>query len=212
MAITPYTTMVNEVQLEVLKAPFPLITRALRNAAIDFYTRSEAMVYTHDKLTLITGVNTYSLDPADETRIGKILTARYKGAKLKPTSRELLNQQNSGWDVNTGSPALYFSERPNEVIFAPVPNATEALAVSLTASLIPTRSSTGVEEVFFEEHYAAINHGALMLLFMMGHQEWADSGRAQAESFAFGDAISMAKAKAQQDNTAKSRTMSYGGL
>ncbi len=212
MAITPYTTMVNEVQLEVLKAPFPLITRALRNAAIEFYTRSESMVYNHDKLTLIEGVNAYDLDPEDETRVGKILTARYKGAKLKPTSRELLNQMGNTWDTAMGSPALFFSERPNEVIFAPVPSTTEALAVAVTVSLIPTRDSTGVEERYFEEHYSAINHGALMNLFMMGHQEWRDPGRAQAEGFAFGEAIRMAKAKAQQDDTAKSRTMSYGGL
>jgi len=212
MAIVPYTSLVDEVQLEVLKAPYPTIVRAIRNAAIEFYTESESMVQNLDPITLVQAVNVYDLYPPDETRVGKMLTVKYKGQKLTPTSRELLNQTVRDWDTRQGTITQFFTERPNEVTVAPVPKQVEVNALDITVALIPSRKSLGIEEQFMESHYRGIIHGALMGLFSMDHQEWASPQRAQHEGMAFGQAVAAARARSRQDDTAKLRVMEYGGL
>lgn len=206
-----YDELIPEIIPDVAGCPVPLAKRTFRNACVDFFKRSEAWVYRPSALTAIKGIPEVDIEVPPETRCQKILTLDFKGKKLEPTSEVLLDDRVSGWREAEGKPKVFFKLPGNRVRVSPTPKETEALVMSISVALTPSRDSTSIDEVMLEEHYEALLAGTFNRLMSMRDQPWSNPQLASAYGMQFEEAILQAKRNSKGDNTSKVRVTKYGG-
>ena len=211
MAEVSYTELLPEIMPEVNGCPSLVVRRALRNAVIEFCRESEAWIYRPTALTTISGLPEIDLDLPERTICVKVLSLEYKGNKLEPTSETLLDDRVLDWRAATGKPQMYFKLPDPHVRLVPTPEATTVMSVKASLALAPSRNSTGIDELFLEEHFDALIAGTLNRLMSMREQPWSNPNLAAAHGMQFQEAILKAKRAARGENYAKRRVTRYGG-
>jgi hypothetical protein len=144
---------------------------AIRDAAIDFCTKSLVYQETLDPITVIAGVADYDLEPPTGTLVAKVMHLFYQDKELTPVAPDLIrgatfyNSRVEGAQ-SRGIPSGYSLKDPRSVTLMPVPKDTERNAVTVRVALKPTRSSTTVGDVLFEDYAETIAAGALARLML----------------------------------------------
>ena len=202
--------LAQELQIKVPDAPLPYLTRVLRQAIQEFCEKSESYIFCFDGITAQANDPYYDIGLPSGTRISKVNRVSYDGVPLDATSEALLDADVPNWETEASTPSKYFF-RQETLVVAPIPSSQSANAIKGAVVLKPTRAATKIDNAFFEENELAIMDGALRTLFQDTQQLWGDITLAGLHQQRFDMAIEGAKSKAQLDNTAKKRVMSYGG-
>ena len=165
------------VKPEVGGAPDFLIERAVRDTAIDFCKRTGVYIPEPEFVTIIDGVNEYSVTLPQGTELNHIIDIFNNRTALKPISfNELLHRL--GDETEKGIPHFYAQRDNTDFCVAPIPDQNDSFRVLY--SVKPTSSSTSIPDTIGKEYREAIVHGTLFRLQMMSGQPFADAGAAQA--------------------------------
>ena len=213
MAIVLYSELIPEVLINALSCPDFIAERALRHVALDFFRRTH--VYRETLSLDPDGTESISLTAGlpTETRAEEILWVRYNQQRnLVAISEKMLNAKNVNWEDDTGDPYYYFQPSPNTISLAPHPAGAEVGTVTARVVLVPTRTSTGVEQIYMDEHYEALVDGAVAKILSINAEEWANPNLSQLYTQRYENAVLTATNRAERNGTPVVREVRYGGL
>ena len=201
MSRTALTAWYDEVLPNVPGCGQPMARHAIRNAAIDFCTRTFAWRVDHDPLAAQANEPEYPFEPPSKTRVVKVMAAWFDGKEIFPKSPDQLNRLYANWRTQTGTP-LYFTQRlPDVLRLVPYPNTSLQNAIAFEVALRPSGDATDIESSIFDEFSEDIKHGVLARLFAMKSKPWSDAERAKFHLDAFDQAIGVAKVRADKGYT-----------
>lgn len=191
MAIVTWSHFYPEVAVAVPGCPNVVIDNALRNAAIELL--GHAKCYRVDLTTIVTVIDqpTYPLVYDAETEIAAVLDLRSDARTITEKTAAYLRETFGMWEDDTGEPVHYFLSDPNTL--RPYPIADDAYNLYPTVALIPSRSATGLEQVFADQYREELAAGALARLLNVPNTPWRDKESAKEKADAFikakGDAL-----------------------
>ena len=184
--------------------PLPLIEQVLNASAREFCRSSTAYRGKCDPLTLVEGLSTYELSCPQGLRATEILSGTYNGQQLAPLSAVLEDQ-------TPHAPVRGYYQTDQNVVIVGTPERTEVNAVEFLVSFSPKLLTYEIDEKILEEYQETIVNGALYNLLSMPGKSWSSpAANDYAQKFYAG--IEEAKQRADNDNTAKLRVVSYNGL
>lgn len=162
-----YSDFSTFIRPEVQGCPEFIIERAVRDAVIDFCSRSDIYIPEPEFITIIAGTNEYAPSLPASTELNHIIDIYNDRTRLKPLSyTDLLYRL--GDETQKGSPRFY-SQRDNDNFYlAPIPDVGDSFRVLY--SVKPTSTSTSIPDTFGKENRELIVHGALFRLQMMSSQ------------------------------------------
>lgn len=145
---------------QVPGAANPILDRALRQASIEFFTESTTWTYTMDPMAVVEGETEYQVELPSDQNLVLINWGRIEGQE------DLLRSH----DVRRPLPAEGYGESRfiipvDSTTFRLWPAPTQDGQVSLTVSVCPSYSSTGVPDAVGRKYAQQLSYGALRNLF-----------------------------------------------
>lgn len=191
--IVPYTNLYDEVLPDVPGVTPAVALNAIRNACIEFCSKSNIWVVDHDPIASIADEPVYQFEPPNGTVVSSVVVARFAGFELDPATQGELSEEYGDWQSKSGTPEYFIQENSEELILCPKPIAAVADALKMKVSLKPSRKSTGIEGWIVESYQEELAHGAKAKLFAMNKKPWSSAELAGFHLSAFEAAIAAAK-------------------
>jgi hypothetical protein len=207
-----YEVLLPEILPMVPGCPDTLAEVAVRSAAIDFCTRTEAYRADLDPLTTVKNIHEYDFEPPSGTVVHSIVSATYDGTNLEPITPKLLDQRMPNWRKDNGDPKYFVKVSPTVMWLVPRPAETRALSVNVRVVLKPTVTSTTVDDNLLNDYRSAIVHGALYNLLRMPSKDWSDPIGAQQYGMLYEQEVQQAIRRADYGDMPIARKVKYGGI
>lgn len=181
MATVPYDRFLPYLLPLVPNASEPVAIQALRNACIDFARDSLCLQIGLDAFATEANVADYDIDVPNNTRLAQVLSLYFKGRLIERRSLGyLVNTGGSDWRRARGAPNLYTQHTPDVVTLYPCPDVSESNAMTGIIAYVPTRSSTGTDELMLERHVEPIVRGAAAKLMQIPNEPFTNLQMAMA--------------------------------
>lgn len=185
---TPLEDAYSRVTPYVQGAPDQTVLHHLREAAIEFCSRTLIWRATLAAVVTVVDHGTYTLPLLDESALVKILRYSFDGqddrAVVSPdTGLDLLDRGDSADAVWTDDLVTFK--------VSPVP-ATAAKEMILTVALKPSQDALEIPAFLFEHHIRSIAAGAISTISAMPRQPWSDLKQADIQAGVFKNAIDKA--------------------
>lgn len=148
---------------------------AIRNAAIEFCTKSLFWQTTLASVPVVAGKATYTLQTPADTKVIQIVSAYFNENLLVPQSPDRLADiyRRGDWQTMTGSPQYITQVIKPEITVVPIPvNAAGNLSVRV--ALAPTRDSQEIDAEIYEQWAETIAMGARARLYAQPKQPYYD--------------------------------------
>jgi hypothetical protein len=174
----------------------------IKNTLIDFCEKSLILQQDADPVTVINGIMDYDLEPPTGYLVMKIMNAWYKGVKLDPYSPDQVQtpsvyNQNSGYLVNRGDPRYIIQKDARTFSVYPIPAETARLAITMRVAVKPTRASTEIDDVIFEEYAEVIGSGAVARLALSPGKPYSNRQLASDRNGMYVAGLNVARDRAQ---------------
>jgi len=199
-----YDAFLPRVLIDAYGCPEIVATQAIRDAVIEFCSRSNFIQRDHDPITVVTGISDYDLEPPAGQLVVKILKCWFKMTELSPIAPDFVDSPafyNSSIPDNAPSIAtpLSFTQK-DERTFSIYPSSKDTVANGLTLriSLKPTRASTTCEDSIFEDYAETIAHGALARILVSPGKAYMNVAAAGMHGAAFNTGINDARQRASR--------------
>lgn len=191
-----FTTLYDEVLIDVPGVPADVALNAIRNTAIEFCDRTMCWVVDADPISSVAGLSVYQFEPENGSEVAGVIQANYSGSRIYPMTASQLDDEYSQnlWSEQTGVPRYYLIEQPEEFILVPIPSESVDSAIKMKVSLKPTRTSSGMERWVIDKYFDTLAHGAKARLCAMHKKPWTDSGQANFHTEKFEQGITAASA------------------
>lgn len=144
----------------------------IRNTTIEFCERTLILQRDHDPLSVVANQQDYDFEPPQGYLVHKVMKAFYKTRELTPLTPDQLTDVFAYRDSVAGENATktepYRIYQKDERTFSlhPWPSETVENALTMRVALKPTRTSSNIEDVIFEDWLDAIAAGALVRLHL----------------------------------------------
>lgn len=177
---------------------------AIRNAVIDFCEGSLILQRDHDPISALEGIIDYEFDPPAGYLVTKIMRAWYKGNELTPKAPDELpspNLYNIAYPnavVNKQDPLIITQKDERTFTVYPHPQETATSAITMRVALKPTRASTSIEDVVFEDYAEIIGHGAKYRLMSAPAKPYSSPDGAAASKTFFDEGVNTARQRANR--------------
>ena len=189
----PYDNFLPEVLPYVPECPEPVAINAIRNAVIEFCTKSMWLV-SEQTIDLFALQRDYQLSLPIETELLRVQDAWYNHISLKPAGEEDLKRlYGLDWRVLEGRPAYYTQLLPDTLRMCPMPIMDETGAVDLIVALRPIRVSTSCDVTLYDRWLEGVACGAKARLMMLPQQSYSDTQAALTNKALFNTAIGEAR-------------------
>ena len=162
MASKPYTAFLPEVLPRSAGTPDIVALNAIRNAAIEFCSRSLVWTESLDPQTVSSADFPFGLEAPTGARVDTILSLKMGGRDIDPKSTSELDVAYPNWEALTGQTVAYFQPTPDTAQVVPTLDVPTELR--LRVAYTPTRASVGIEGFIYENYLEAIAAGALLRL------------------------------------------------
>jgi hypothetical protein len=194
MTTVSYTAWYDEVIPDVPGCLPAMATNAIRNAAIEFFDKSNAYIYNHAAISAVADTPTYAYVPPTGTVVVKPLQVFYDGREIFPKTADELKSfyPSTDWREETGTPRYFTQDDKTNIRLVPMPDADFADALTLRVSLKPTRASTTIDAGLWEEYLEPIKNGALYRLKVLKNKPFSDPEGAKLCFALFEDGIAKA--------------------
>lgn len=199
-----YDAFLPRVLIDAYGCPEIVATQAIRDAVIEFCSRSNFIQRDHDPITVVRGISDYDLEPPAGQLVVKILKCWFKMTELSPIAPDFVDSPafyNGSIPDNAPSIAtpLSFTQK-DERTFSIYPSSKDTVANGLTLriSLKPTRASTTCEDSIFEDYAETIAHGALARLLVSPGKAYMNVAAAGMHGAAFNTGINDARQRASR--------------
>lgn len=201
-----YESFLDEVMPHVPGCQVNIAVNAIRNTVVEFCEKSLILQRDHDPVTVIAGIADYDLDPPNGYLVTKIMKAWHENVPLVAAAPDeigtvaVYNQQAPGAD-GPGLPRWILQKDERSFSLLPVPADTSVNGVFMRVALKPTRSSTSVEDVIFEDYLEVIGYGAKARLMFMPNKPWTDLNNAGTNKILFEQGVNTARQRANRGHT-----------
>lgn len=176
-----YSDLFVYVLSEVPGCPEFTAERAIRDAAIDFFARTDLYRAEVASLIVVPGIAEYTLDAPTGTEPNHVTAILRNGRPLAKLPYEDVIMR---LEASDSSEPTYYTQSDNATILVgPKPSVRETLKVLY--SLKPTLSSSSVPDTVGKENRETLIHGALFRLQMMAGQNWANGSAAQTNNMLY---------------------------
>ncbi len=201
--MTDYEAFFPRVLPDVPGCPEIVATQAIRDSAIQFCKESLILQADHDPVTVVAKLADYDLEsPLSQTRVYKIMSAWFKGQKLIPVAPDevsdpaVYNAQIGG-HTTAYAPPRYLIQK-NDVSFSllPIPDQTLARSITMRVALVPTRSSSAIEDFLYEDWVEPIASGAIARLQLVPGKAYANPQAAPLHQARFQIGLNAARQQA----------------
>lgn len=201
--MTAHTAFLDYVLPQVPGCTQEMALLEIKNTIIDFCEKSLILEQDADPLTVINGISDYDLEPPRNYLVVKIMKAWYKGQLLDPYSPDQVEtpsvyNQNSGYLVNRGDPRFFIQKDARSFSLYPIPKETARLALTMRVAVKPTRASTEIEDVIFEDYAEIIGHGAVSRLALSPGKPYSNRQLAADKQSLYIAGLNVARDRAQK--------------
>lgn len=186
-----FEDMLNDVMPDVPGCTNELAINALRNAAIELYTKSWIYTQACDPQNTIIGQAEYDMDTFNQYKLIGIVSASIDDAKIIPVGVTSLNRSNLRWQDDTGLPTNYLTYDYTTIRLYPIPDRVSTLNV--TIALTPSKTSTGVENFIYDLYSEQLAAGAKARLMLIPNKPYTDANTSREYRAQFSAAITDAK-------------------
>lgn len=149
-----------------------MAVQAIRNTAIEFCERTLILQRDHEPVTVTANVQDYDFAPPRNYLVHKVMKAWFKNRELVPLTPDQVSDpfayrsSIAGENANKTEPYWLYQKDERTFSVLPWPVETVNEAVTMRVALKPTRASTTIEDVIYEDWLEAIAAGALVRLQM----------------------------------------------
>lgn len=175
---------------------------AIRNAVIDFCEGSLILQRDHDPVSALEGIIDYEFDPPTGYLVTKVMRAWYKGNELTAKAPDELpspNLYNTAYPnavVTKQDPSIITQKDERTFTIYPHPQETATSAITMRVALKPTRASTSIEDVIFEDYAEIIGHGAKYRLMSAPSKPFTSPDGASSSKILFDEGVNTARQRA----------------
>lgn len=197
MANIKYSDLLDDVLPSLAADPSdPVTEHAIKRAVIEFCAGSWVWKHLPDPMDVTAGEAVYDLEPLPGTDVAMVMNVALDGYKLDPQAVDWLDSNNPGWRTTTSAPKWFTQVDTEQLMLAPVPDATVAGGLTATLALQPNQSSTGFPAWIANQHMYALADGAIARLMLMPGKPWTDLQNGQDHRVKFEAAMANARANA----------------
>lgn len=192
---------------DVPGAPTPVIIHAIRNACIRFCEQSMILTRDHDPLTVIANIVDYDLEPPTGYLVVKVAKAWLDNIPLDPLSPDIIddaavyNRLYSSYEASPSTPRRFLQKDERTISLWPMPDKKYANGLTMRVALKPTRASTTIEDVIFEDYAEVIASGALSRLMLAAEKPYTNEKMAAFHAAEFIRGVNVARTRAQHGHT-----------
>lgn len=188
---------------DVVGAPEPLVVHHIRNACIEFCEKSLILTRDHDPITVLQNKVDYDLEPPGGYLVVKVQKAWLDNMPLDPIAPDFVreaavyNRLYATYNAESAStPRGYLQKDERSISVWPKPDRKYQNGLTLRVALKPTRSSTTIEDVIFEDYAEAIAQGAMYRLQASVGKAYTNPEMAAINKGLFDQAINVARQRA----------------
>jgi hypothetical protein len=202
-----YEDFLSRVLIEVPGCAEISAVQAVRDSCIEFCEKSLVLVRDHDPIFIRAGSVDYDLEPPAGYLVIKVMRAWLENAELFPFSPDAVadaavyNRNFSSYQAAPSLPQRFLQKDERTVSVWPVPDKNYPNGMTLRVALKPTRSSTSVEDVIFEEYAETIASGALGRLMLSAGKPYSSPQAAVAHKALFMQGLNVARQRAGHGHT-----------
>lgn len=196
---TSLSAFVPRIAYRVDGCPDPTIMEAVLDACIEFCEKTGVVRKTLEPSTTVAGVPEVELNLDTGNRVVRVMKVWINGTEIQPIAETaasdpfMRTSSIDGESAPTGRPRGFTESEPGLIWLHPAPDAV--YTVNVRASLKPTRSSTAVDDILFEDWFEVIADGALARLLAMP-ERWGNASLAAYHRKAFEARAADAKVEA----------------
>lgn len=187
---------------EVPGAAETIVENAVRNSVIEFCEKSLILQRDHDPITLVEGLVDYDLDPPTGYLCVKVMKAWLENNPLDPMAPDFVreaavyNRLFSSYQSANSTPRAYLQKDERTISVWSPPEKKYPNGLTLRVALKPTRASSEVEDLIFEDYAETIASGALSRLMMSAGKPYTNIEMAAVHKGLFQQGINMARQRA----------------
>lgn len=182
----------------------PAITAevAIKNTVIDFCEKSLILQRDHDPVSVVANQADYDLDPPKGYVVVKIMQAWFESNPIHATTYDYITDPthlNAGFPsakLRVGTPTHLLQKDERTFALVPAPEKNIANAITLRVALKPSRSSSGVEDVIWEDYAETIAHGAKARLMMTAGVPYSNPQAATTGAVLYQQGLNVARQRA----------------
>lgn len=195
------------VMTEVPGVPEPVAIMAIRNTCIEFCEKSLILTRDHDPVTIVQGITDYDLEPPRGYLVVKVMRAWLDSRELTPaapdfvTDAAVYNRLYSSYSSAPNMPQTYLQKQERSITVWPVPDKKYKNGLTLRVALKPTRASTEIEDLVFEDYAETIAHGAAFRLMSSVGKPYTNLDMAAVHKSLFEQGLNVARHRALHGNT-----------
>jgi hypothetical protein len=192
-----YEAFLSRVLPEVAGCPEVVAIQAIRDAAIEFCTRSNALQQDLDPLTAIANQSEYDLEAPAGYRVSRVMKAWFEDSELLAAAPDMIRVPDAyKRSAGKAKPTFYFQKTSATISLLDVPETTAKGAVTIRAALTPTRASTTVDDEIFELWAEEIAHGAKYRLMLVAGKPYSNTAASAIEKGLFEAGVNKATLQA----------------
>jgi hypothetical protein len=187
-----------------------LLDLHIRSAAIEFFKETEVMT-AEEVLSLVDDQSVYTTtNPTgtETTRIKEFILENQ--SPLLPITLLKLKRLYTSWRDVKAQPTNFFQQTAREIVVFPKPDA--AYDAVINKVLVPTRSSTGIEDAYFNEYVESISHGAMSRIMKIPAKPYTNVDLAAVHGALFQSAIRNNKIEANRSYTDAALTVEFNKI
>lgn len=187
---------------EVPGASEMVVENAVKNAVIEFCEKSLILQRDHDPVTLVEGIVDYDLEPPTGYLVLKVMKAWLENNELSPLAPDFVreaavyNRLFSSYQKANSTPRAYLQKDERTVSVWSPPEKKYPNGLTMRVALKPTRASTEVDDLVFEDYAEVIASGALSRLMMSAGKPYTNIEMAAVHKGLFQQGINLARSRA----------------
>lgn len=178
-----------------------IVQQAVRNACIEFCEKSLVLTRDHDPITVVPGIVDYDLEPPTGYLVVKVQKAWMENNPINPLAPDFVseaatyNRLFKSYESAPSTPQHYLQKDERSISVWPVPDKKYQNGLTLRVALKPTRASTEIDDVIFEDYAETIAHGALYRLMMSSGKPYSNEKMAAVERGLFDQGVNVARSR-----------------
>ena len=192
---------------EVAGCPEPMVVHAIRSTCIEFCEKSLVLTRDHDPITIIENKVDYDLEPPAGYLAIKVMKAWVNNQPITPLVPDFVreaavyNRLFAEYQQQPNTPQHYLQKEERSISLWPMPDRKIANGLTLRVALKPTRASTTIEDVIFEDYAETIAAGALSRLMTNANRPWQNMEMAAINAVKFNSGLNVARTRALHGHT-----------
>lgn len=190
---------------DVVGAPEPVVVHHIRNACIEFCEKSLILTRDHDPIDVVANKVDYDLEPPGGYLVVKVQRAWLDNVLLDPVAPDFVREPavyNRLYDTynaaSASTPRGYLQKEERSISLWPKPDRAYNNGLTLRVALKPTRASTSIEDVVFEDYAEVIAQGALYRLQLSPGKAYSNAEMAAINKGLFEQGINVARQRSSR--------------